>query len=206
MSFSNTTVPGDKPADPYKATNLTDPELKEKVQDLVSFMESCKFGMMTTRIESSGLLTSRCMALAAKEGGGVDLLFHTNTESGKTDDLKSEPKINIAFLNSTGEWASVSGEADIVTDREMIRKHYSPALKAWLGDLEDGKHDGGPEDPRIGVIKVKALTATYAIATGTSLGRGADIVKGAITGAAPKVNKLREISEEELQQWRKENS
>ena len=66
MSFSNTSVPGDKPADPYKATNLTDPDLKEKVQDLVSFMESCKFGMMTTRIESSGLLTSRCMALAAK--------------------------------------------------------------------------------------------------------------------------------------------
>ncbi len=64
-SFSNTEVPGDKPADPYKATNLTDPDLKEKVQDLVSFMEYCKFGMMTTRIESSGLLTSRCMALAA---------------------------------------------------------------------------------------------------------------------------------------------
>lgn len=66
MSFSNTTVPGDKPADPYKATNLTNPDLKEKVEDLVSFMESCKFGMMTTRIESTGLLTSRCMALAAK--------------------------------------------------------------------------------------------------------------------------------------------
>lgn len=66
MSYSNTTVPGDKPADPYTATNKSDPELKEKVQDLVSFVESCKFGMMTTRIESSGLLTSRCMALAAK--------------------------------------------------------------------------------------------------------------------------------------------
>ena len=68
MSFSNTNVPEDKPADPYKATNLTDPDLKDKVQDLVTFMESCKFGMMTTRIESSGLLTSRCMALAAKVG------------------------------------------------------------------------------------------------------------------------------------------
>ena len=43
------------------------------------------------------------------------------------------------------------------------------------------------------------MTATYAIATGTSLGRGVEIVKGAITGAAPKVNKLREISEQELQ-------
>ncbi|KAL2042409.1 hypothetical protein N7G274_004901 [Stereocaulon virgatum] len=204
--FSNTEVPGDKPADPYKASNLTEPELKEKVQDLVKFMESCKFGMMTTRIESTGLLTSRCMALAAKESGGVDLLFHTNTESGKTNDLKNDPKINIAFLNSTGEWASVSGEAEIITDREVVRKYYSQSLKAWLGDLEDGKHDGGPEDPRIGVIKVKAVTATYAIATGTALGRGAEILKGTITGSAPKVNKLREISEAELQQWRQQNS
>ena len=50
------------------------------------------------------------------------------------------------------------------------------------------------------MIKVKAVTATYAIATGTPLGRGADIVKGAITGSAPKVNKLREITEAELEQ------
>lgn len=63
--FSNTEVPSDKPAEPYKATNKTEPELKEKVEDLVNFITSCKFGMMTTRIESSGLLTSRCMALAA---------------------------------------------------------------------------------------------------------------------------------------------
>ena len=135
-----------------------------------------------------------------QEGNGIDLIFHTNTESGKTDDLESDPKINIAFLNPTGEWASISGEAKIVTDREMVRKYYSPALKAWLGDLEDGKHDGGPEDPRIACIKVFAKTATYAIAEGTFMGRGLDIAKGAITGQSPKVNKLREISEEELTQ------
>lgn len=130
----------------------------------------------------------------------MDLIFHTNTESGKTDDLKSDPKINIAFLNATGEWASISGEAEIITDREFIRKYYSPALKAWLGDLEDGKHDGGPEDPRIGAIKVVAKTATYAINKGTFIGRGAEILKGAVTGQAPNVNKLREISEEELKE------
>lgn len=128
------------------------------------------------------------------------MIFHTNTESGKTNDLKSDPKINIAFLNPTGEWASISGEADIITDREMVRKYYSPTLKAWLGDLEDGKHDGGPEDPRIGCIKVTAKTATYAIATGTMFGRAGEIVKGTVTGSAPKVNKLRELTEEELKQ------
>ncbi|MCJ1398223.1 BLI-3 blue-light-inducible Bli-3 protein [Xylographa trunciseda] len=199
MSFSNTDT-GDKPADPYKEQNKNEPSLKEKVQDLVAFMEKCKFAMMTTRIGSSGLLVSRCMALAAKEGGGIDLLFHTNTESGKTDDLKSDPQINIAFLNSSGEWASVSGEAIITTDRDTIRKYYSPALKAWVGDLGDGKHDGGPEDPRIGMIAVKAVTATYAITNQSFLSRSLEVTKGMVTGSAPNVNMLRELSEEELQE------
>ena len=66
MSFSNTEVPADKPADPYKAKNEDPTSLKEKVEDLVSFMERCKFAMMTTRIGSNGYLVSRCMALAAK--------------------------------------------------------------------------------------------------------------------------------------------
>ena len=65
MSFSNADT-GDKPADPYKAVNKTEPELAEKIEDLVGFIEQCKYGMMTTRIASSGLLVSRCMALAAK--------------------------------------------------------------------------------------------------------------------------------------------
>lgn len=64
-SYSNTDT-GSKPDDPYKEKNVDQPELKEKIEDLVAFMEHCKFGMMTTRIASSGLLTSRCMALAAK--------------------------------------------------------------------------------------------------------------------------------------------
>lgn len=65
MSFSNTDT-GDKHADPYKLKNLDNPPLKEKIEGLVNFVSSCKFGMMTTRIESSGLLASRCMAVAAK--------------------------------------------------------------------------------------------------------------------------------------------
>ncbi|MCJ1371872.1 BLI-3 blue-light-inducible Bli-3 protein [Loxospora ochrophaea] len=200
MSFSNTEVPADKPADPYKAKNEDPTSLKEKVEDLVSFMERCKFAMMTTRIGSNGYLVSRCMALAAKEAGGLDLIFHTNTESGKTDDLSSDPKINIAFLNSSGEWASVSGEASVLTDRETIRKYYSPALKAWIGDLGDGKHDGGPEDPRIGVIKVDTKTATYATTGQNIIGRTMEFAKGVVTGEAPKVNNLREINEEEIMQ------
>lgn len=146
------------------------------------------------------MLTHTLMLI--QEGGGIDLLFHTNTESGKTNDLADDPSINISFLNPIGEWASISGSSKILTDRETVKKYYSPSLKAWLGDLGDGKHDGGPEDPRIGVIKVETRTITYAVAVGNMVSRGVEIVQGAMTGSVPKVNKLREISEEECQQWR----
>jgi general stress protein 26 len=140
-----------------------------------------------------------------QENGGVDLIFHTNTESGKTNDIKSDPHINIAFLNSSGEWASICGIPSIITDRSVIEKYYSPALKAWLGDLGDGKHDGGPQDPRLGVIKVETKCATYAIVRKNAVSRAADIAQGVVTGKAPSVNKLREISEQEIETWRSSN-
>ncbi|KAF3766986.1 hypothetical protein M406DRAFT_101847 [Cryphonectria parasitica EP155] len=205
MSFSNTST-GDKPADPYKAANAdTEVSLQDKVTDLSDFISACKFGMMTTREASSGKLVSRCMAVAAKENGGIDLLFHTNTESGKTDELQADDHINLSFLNGSGEWASVSGTASVETDRELVKKHYSPILKTWLGDLGDGKHDGSENDPRIGVIRVKTLSATYAIVAKNILSRAAEVAQGAVTGKPAAINKLRELSESEVSQWRSSN-
>lgn len=54
---------------------MQDPSLQEKVEDLSNFASACKFGMMTTKDSSTGLLVSRCMAVAAKEAGGLDLIF-----------------------------------------------------------------------------------------------------------------------------------
>ncbi|QDS78029.1 BLI-3 blue-light-inducible Bli-3 protein [Venturia effusa] len=200
-SYSNADT-GSKPADPYKEKNVDNASLKDKIQDLTTFIEKTKLCLMTTLIADTTKLATRAMALAATEGNGVDLIFHSNSESGKTNDLKADSDINIGFINSSGEWASISGKAEIVSDREAVRKYYSPSLKAWLGDLGDGKHDGGPEDPRIVLIKVKTETAQYAISHKTSVGSLVEVAKGAITGEAAQVNKLRHISESEIQQWR----
>jgi general stress protein 26 len=204
--FSNANT-GSKPADPYRAANRDDDvPLAQKVEDLSEFISNCKFGMMTTRdANKSGNLVSRCMALVAKEAGGIDLLFHTNSESGKTDDLSTDPHVNVSFLNSSGEWASISGVASIETDRSLVKKHYSAQLKAWLGDLGDGVHDGSENDPRIGIIRVKMVTAHYAISAKNVLGRVAEVAQGAMTGKPAAVNKLREISESDVESWRASN-
>lgn len=192
-----------KHPDPYRDANLdTGVSVEQKIQDLSSFMSNCKYGMMTTHDAATGNLVSRCMALAAQETGGIDLLFHTNTESGKTHDLAKDSHVNIGFLNSSGEWASVSGTANVVTDRDLVKKHYSAHLKAWLGDLGDGVHDGSENDPRIGIIRVKMKTAHYAISAKNLIGKMAEIAQGAVTGKPAAVNKLREISEAEVNEWR----
>jgi len=188
-------------SDPYTAKNLEEPSLKEKVEDLTAFINKAKFCMLTTKTQD-GLLASRCMAVAGKEGNGVDLIYHTNTDSGKTDDLEASPDVNVAFLTSSGEWASISGKATVETDRSKVREYYSPALKAWLGDLGDGKHDGGPEDPRIAVIKVKSQTIQYAVSRKNMVSSAIEVAKGVVTGEVPAINKIRHLGAEEIQQWR----
>jgi len=205
MSYSNADT-GDKPANPANIKSKDDLPTGDKVKQLVEFVDANKFGMLTTRIESSGQLVSRCMALGAKESGGIDLVFFTNTESGKTDDIASDPAANVAFLDASGQWASISGTANISTDRDLITKHYTPAIKAWLGDLEDGVHDGGPNDPRVGAIEIKAKSITYSVFQKGLIGRTIEYAKGAATGEVPGFNKIRELTETELSDWRKNSS
>ncbi|KAI0841316.1 hypothetical protein F5Y06DRAFT_293805 [Hypoxylon sp. FL0890] len=157
---------------------------------------------MTTRDSRTGKLVSRCMALVAEESGGVDQLFFTNTESKKTDELENDPHVNVSSLDSSGQWASVSGTTSIETDRSLIKKYYNPTLKAWMGDIGDGTHDGSENDPHIGIIRVKITSATYSISEKTFLGFAAKVVKETVTGQPASVNKLREISESEIQSWR----
>ena len=63
---TNTTGSGAPAVDPYKSKNTEeDISLQEKVEALVKFAQANKFGMMTTRDAETGMLVSRCMAIAA---------------------------------------------------------------------------------------------------------------------------------------------
>ncbi|KAK6537715.1 hypothetical protein TWF694_011883 [Orbilia ellipsospora] len=188
--------------DPYKAKNLDmETSVEDKVNGLIDFVTECKFGMMTTRDRVSGMLVSRCMAITGNENG-IDLIFCTNTETGKAEELKGDPHVNLAFIRDKN-WASVSGIAEVVQNTDEVKKHYSTGLKAWLGDVGDGIRDGSSKDPRLGIIKVRTLTATYAIAHTASIGRAMEVAKGVVTGNAAGVNTLREIGSREVELWRR---
>lgn len=110
--------------------------------------------------------------------------------------------MNLAFVNAVGEWASVAGSAAVVDDRELVARHYTPTLRAWLGDLGDGEHDGSAADPRLGMIRVRMETATCSLSGKGVFGTVKDVVAGAVSGRVAGVVKLREITREEVGSWR----
>ena len=88
----------------------TEVPLKEKLEDLFRIVDANKIGMMTTKT-SDGLLVSRAMVISGWKMGeltrqavagrenGVDLVFTTNTETGKTTELDQDSHCNVSFYN-----------------------------------------------------------------------------------------------------------
>jgi general stress protein 26 len=96
--------------------------------------------------------------MAVAKRTGPDFLFLANNHSQKFKDLEKVKDCNVSFQNSTNQdWISVSGEAVTTSnDDPRIKEVYSKAAGSWFGDLGDGVHTGGPEDPRMSLIEIKA--------------------------------------------------
>lgn len=67
-NMSAPTAPTYRHADPYKERNVDNTSLSDKVVALTTFIQTHKYGMLTTRNANSGMLMSRCMALAGTVG------------------------------------------------------------------------------------------------------------------------------------------
>jgi hypothetical protein len=102
------------------------------------------------------------------------------------------------LIAAAGEWCSISGEASVVTDRDLVAKYYKPSLKNWFGDLNDGVHDGSAKDPRIGLLKVKTTRASYAVVDEGHLGMNIETYKHEGTGKMPRINRQGTITKEDF--------
>lgn len=52
--------------------------------------------------------------------------FYINTESGKLDDVETDPHVNVSFLDAkTTDWISISGKAVLNTDKSKVKKRES---------------------------------------------------------------------------------
>lgn len=180
--------------DPYteKAAKSASPD--EKVKEVESIVETVQTAMFTTR-HADGTLNSRAMHPASKKG--LVFEFIANNHSGKFEEINKDHSCNVSFYDtSSTDWVSVAGEAKIINDHEEIKKIWSPSIKAWFGDLGDGKHTGNYDDPRVSAIQVKPTEIRYWHAK-SKLSQTVEIAKARVTGntAAPGVLRVLDSSE-----------
>jgi len=169
---------------------------EKKLAQLYELIDGIETAMLTTRTRD-GALVSRPMQTQARRAG-TDLWFMTSVDSGKVDELIAEPQVNLGYYkDGTREYVSVSGSAHVTQDKAMIHQLYKPDWKAWLGD-EGGERDGGPDDPRIALIEVKAESAYYLKSTQPRLIALFSVAKAILTGNPPKAGDMGELDRQAL--------
>lgn len=132
----------------------------DQISDLYSIVDTLKFCLLTTQRPIISLV-SRSMGIAKRVD--PDFFFIANANSQKFQDLEHSKGVQITFQDSkTQNWVSISGKATTVSNGgERIKEYYQKGTNAWFGDLGDGVHDGGPDDPRLALIEVKSTYVAY---------------------------------------------
>jgi general stress protein 26 len=170
----------------------------KKLEQLYELIDGIEIAMLTSRTKT-GALVSRPMQTQARRAG-TDLWFMTSITTGKIDELVADPQVNLGYYkDGTREYVSVSGRAHVTQDKALIHELYKPDWKAWLGDEGDDR-DGGPNDPRIALIEVKAESAYYLKANQPRLVALFNVAKAVATGNPPKVGDMGELNRQELAQ------
>ena len=161
------------------------------VEELWKLVEGIETAMLTTR-RRDGHMVSRPMA-TQKRAAGADFWFATMEKMPKVSEILAEPRVNLSYYKDrTREWVSISGEATVTRDRAKIRELWEPDWKFWFSD-EGGAKDGGPEDPRIVLIGVRAVSAQYMTLEKPQALVLFDMVASKLTGKTPEFAPVKRI-------------
>ena len=176
--------------------------LKDQVSDFNSIVDGLKIGLLTTIRPGVGPV-SRSMAVAKHTG--PDFLFIANSHSNKFQDLDHDSTAQITFQDSsTQNWISITGTATTTSNSDpRIEEVWSKGTSAWFGDLGDGKHDGGPKDPRVALIEVKATYVSYWKTKVGMLGFMKEVGQASLTGQVADNGILRQFEGKQLDEVRK---
>lgn len=112
---------------------------------------------------------------------------------------------NLYFHDTkTQDWISVTGKSVTSSnDDPRIKEVWSRGAAAWFGDLGDGKHTGGPEDPRMKLIEVQPSYISYWQHDVSAMGFMKEVGGAAMTGGVANTGKLRQMKEDDIAAARK---
>lgn len=94
---------------------------------------------------------ARPMAVAAVEGANT-LWFVTSLDAPKTEEIRQDARVSITFQGER-RFVALSGEAELVSDRDKIHQLWKPAWKVWFPI--------GKDDPSLSLIRVTVNDAEF---------------------------------------------
>lgn len=145
----------------------------EGAKKLYDLIKDVKVAMMTS-IEPDGSLHSRPMANHKADEHG-DIWFYSRARTPKVEELKKDAQVNLAYADPKSQnYVSVSGTAEIITDKAKVKELWSEDLKAWFPN--------GPDDPNIALIRVHPSGGEYWDAPSSTMLHLAGYVKAKVTG------------------------
>lgn len=150
---------------------------------LWDMIDDIRVAMLTT--EAGGGLESRPMSAYVDKDAGL-IWFITKIESNKTDEIKDDAHVNLAFADSNAnKYVSVTGTARIVRDPAKQKELWNPFAEAWLPE--------GPESPTTELICVTPAHGTVWDSPG-KLAMLVKVAKANITQTPPKDDKVTHVS------------
>ncbi len=122
-------------------------EATTKFWDMIDHL---RVAMMTT--DTPNGLESRPMS-AYVDKDAHTITFITRLDSGKTEDIKDDAHVNLAFADtSANKYVSVTGTARVVRDPARQKQMWNAFAEAWMPE--------GPDAPTTALIEVTPATAT----------------------------------------------
>jgi general stress protein 26 len=125
---------------------------KDGLKRLRKLIKNTRIAMFTT-VAGDGTLRSRPMATLKAPFEG-DLWFLTRATAPKTDEIRENQHVNVAYVDADGErFVSISGAASLVRDPEKVAELWTRRLRSWFPQ--------GKKDPDLALIRVRVAQAEW---------------------------------------------
>lgn len=148
----------------------------EGATKLYELLKDIEVAMMTS-VEPDGSLHSRPMHNHKADEHG-DLWFFTRARTPKVGELEKDSQVNLAYSDPKSQnYVSVSGVAEIVTDRTKIKELWTEGLRTWFPK--------GEEDPDIALIRVHPSGGEYWDGPSQTVMQIYGYAKARLTGKSP---------------------
>jgi general stress protein 26 len=150
-----------------------DAEAQIKVWKMI---ESVEVAMMVT-MDGDGRFRSRPMRAVGRHEGDT-LWFFSQAGAPVTSEARQDERVLLAYADPRSQnYVSLSGNAEVVRDKGKQKALWSEPLRVWF--------PGGPEDPKIALLKVTVDGAEYWDAPSSTLVHAWGYIKAITTGEPP---------------------